>query len=93
MYLEGIEMLQLLKMRVVSLYENGIDDGDLSYGGIVCLIVVLTLCREAKERKQDRKEVGGADHTTLTHFLWHGLRVTCSQCARGDNTSPAVRPL
>jgi len=30
MYLEGIETLQLLKMRVV-LYENVID-GDLSYG-------------------------------------------------------------
>lgn len=43
-------MLQLLKMRVVSLYENVIGDGDLSYGGIVCLIVVLTLCHEAKER-------------------------------------------
>jgi hypothetical protein len=28
MYLAGIEMLQLLK----SLYENVIDDGDLSYG-------------------------------------------------------------
>lgn len=32
MYLKGIEMLQLLMMCVVSLYENVIDDGDLSYG-------------------------------------------------------------
>lgn len=83
MYLEGIEMLQLLEMRVVSLYENVIDDGDLSYGGIVCLIVVLTLCREAKERaRPERGRCNGSYDAYALFMAW----TTCnlfSMCTRG----------